>query len=341
MRICELSKEMEPSWDKYVLNHPDSTFYHTIGWRNVIVKTYKHKQIYLVALEKDEIVGILPLFLMKSHLFGNKLVSLPFGAYGGVCSQNIQIENSLINKAIEITLEKKAKYLELRNLSYNSSDKLVTQNIYKTSILKLYENVDEMFENLKKDKKRAIFKSHKRNLDWEWNNKAENFYHLYSKNMNNLGSPAHSMIFFKNILKEFPNNSMIQVVKKGDDIIYSAFYFSNKDTIINCWSSTLNKYRKYYPTDYGIWNAIQYSIKNGYKFYDFGRSLEGSSNLEFKRRWGVEHVELKYQYFLNKIDKPPNQSSTNPKRQIFAKYWKKAPSWSTNILGVFIRKNLP
>jgi len=61
----------------------------------VVKKTYKHKPIYLVAKENGEIKGVLPLFLMRSVIFGKKLVSVPFTPYGGVCADNETIDTHL------------------------------------------------------------------------------------------------------------------------------------------------------------------------------------------------------------------------------------------------------
>ncbi len=83
MEICELKNSDEKAWDEYVLNHPDSTFYHQTGWKHVVEKSYGHKPYYLLAKEDGVIKGVLPLFFMKSLLFGRKLVSLPFAPYGG------------------------------------------------------------------------------------------------------------------------------------------------------------------------------------------------------------------------------------------------------------------
>ena len=89
MEITELQSEGEKAWDSYVLNSNSSTFYHQIGWRNVVEKTYKHKPVYLIAKEEEEgeIKGVLPLFLMKSMIFGKKPVSVPFAPYGGACAE--------------------------------------------------------------------------------------------------------------------------------------------------------------------------------------------------------------------------------------------------------------
>jgi len=96
MEITELRREDEKAWDSYILKSGTSTFYHQIGWRKVVEKTYKHKPIYLIAKEEGEIKGVLPLFLMRSWLFGKKLVSVPFAPYGGVCADDKTIEKALV-----------------------------------------------------------------------------------------------------------------------------------------------------------------------------------------------------------------------------------------------------
>jgi len=102
MEITELRREDEKAWDSYIYKSSSSTFYHQLGWRNVVKKTYKHKPIYLVAKENGEIEGVLPLFLMKSMIFGKKLVSVPFAPYGGVCADDGIAEKMLIEEAIRV-----------------------------------------------------------------------------------------------------------------------------------------------------------------------------------------------------------------------------------------------
>jgi hypothetical protein len=94
LEITELKREDEKAWDSYVLKSSTSTFYHQIGWRNVVEKTYKHKSVYLIAKEEE--------FLMRSMLFGKKLVSVPFGPYGGVCADNETVKDVLIDEAKRI-----------------------------------------------------------------------------------------------------------------------------------------------------------------------------------------------------------------------------------------------
>lgn len=61
-------------------------------------KTYNHKPLYLIAKENGVIKGVLPLFLMRSVIFGKKLVSVPFAPYGGVCADSETVEKALIDE---------------------------------------------------------------------------------------------------------------------------------------------------------------------------------------------------------------------------------------------------
>lgn len=339
MEIQELGKNDEKEWDVFVRRQDDATFFHLIGWKNVVEKTYKHKSYYLVAKEDDEIKGVLPLFLMKSVFFGKKLISIPFVYCGGVCAESSDAANGLINEATTIAKNLGVDYLELRNCSedVNLSD---TNYTFVTSILELSPDSEDVFGVMSKNKRKTISKSEKQNLEAEWGNDVESFYHLYAHNMRDLGTPVHSYNFFSNILYNFPNNSKILLVKRNGDVLYGALFLFYKNTMMDFMSSTIGEYRKYYPTDFGIWTAIKYACENGYRYFDFARSIKGSSNQEFKRRWSAETKQLYYQYYLN-TSNTPDYDPSNQKYQKFIRMWKKVPVPVAKVLGPKIRRYIP
>jgi len=98
MKITELQKEEEKAWDSYIYNSNSSTFYHQIDRKKVVEKTYKHKPIYLIAKEEGEIKGVLPLFLMRSMIFGKKLVSVPFALMVVFVQMTKQLKKHLLKK---------------------------------------------------------------------------------------------------------------------------------------------------------------------------------------------------------------------------------------------------
>ena len=353
MEVYELKKEYEEEWDKFVRNSRDATFFHQVGWKRVITKTYNHKPIYLMVLDKDnEIKGILPMFLMKSKIFGNRLISVPFAPYGGICANDAKAFNLLINEAMKIAKDMDVKFIEFRNLNqryillyrkflYNNN--VSVKSNYVTSILELSEDHEYIWRyKLTKNKRKNISRSLRSGLIAEWTDDANEFYRLYAHNMRDLGTPVHSKEFFKNILNEFSNSSKILIVRYNDEPIYSAFYLLyNNDVIINAWSSTLRKYRKLNPSDFGIWFVIKYACVNKFKCYDFGRSQIGSGNFEYKRRWSTVTIPLLYVYYLAKPSDVPDLTSRNVNRRRFAQIWSKLPVTLANIIGPRIRRHIP
>ena len=341
MEICELKKKDEEAWDEYVYKSNSSTFYHQIGWKNVVEKTYKHKPVYLIAKEEGEIKGVLPLFLMKSVIFGKKLASVPFASYGGVCADNEIIAGALIDKAKRIAKEFGADYLELRHL-YKNEAELATNDVYFTLILELNQNPNILWEKLRKSMRRYVRKAVKNNLEVTIDSiNLKGFYNVYTKNMRDLGTPVHSYRFFENILLEFPGHTNIATVQYKDNIIASLFLLYFKDTVIYGWGSSLRKYLDLNPNYILFWELIKHAYKKKYKFFDFGRSQKSEGTFLFKKGWGAEPKQLYYQYYLNKLNYPPDTSKNSTKRQRFAKIWRKIPISLANKLGPRLRSNIP
>jgi FemAB-related protein (PEP-CTERM system-associated) len=336
--ISELKKEDEKAWDEYVLKHPDSTFYHQIGWKNVVEKSYGHKPYYLLAKEDGEIKGVLPLFFMESLLFGKKLVSVPFAPYGGEVGDCISVEDMLIERAIEISKEVEAKYMELRNNKLKDS-KLDCNNNYMTLILKLDKDPELVWQVFNNKVRNSIRKSLKFELETNDGN-VEEFYNLYSKNMRDLGTPTHSKEFFNNVMSEFKEKAEILSVRLNGKSVSAAILLYFKNTIISGWAASDSKYDKLNSNNLLYWNAIKSGCERGFEFFDFGRSIKSSGTYRFKKPWGANERQLNYVYYLNKASEKPDTSQSSSKRMIFAEAWKILPVSITRSIGPIFRKDL-
>ena len=73
-------------WSAFVEACAEATFFHRIEWRDLMEEVFRHRTHYLVAERGGALVGVLPLARVKSWLFGDALVSLPFAVYGGLRS---------------------------------------------------------------------------------------------------------------------------------------------------------------------------------------------------------------------------------------------------------------
>jgi|LGOV01.1.fsa_nt_gb hypothetical protein len=45
------------AWDHFVMDHPGGTFFHLIGWKRVVEKSFGHASHYLMAVNSSKLKG--------------------------------------------------------------------------------------------------------------------------------------------------------------------------------------------------------------------------------------------------------------------------------------------
>src|SRR5262249_41879394 len=115
MRVERVDSDFAASWDRYVASKSEAHLYHTYAWREVIEEVFGRRCHYRAAFDDDECVrGVLPLAHLKSRVFGNFLVSLPYFNYGGVLADSVQVAHELLTAASELARENAVDHVELR-----------------------------------------------------------------------------------------------------------------------------------------------------------------------------------------------------------------------------------
>src|SRR5437870_1059429 len=98
MKIEELKEQDCVAWDSYVHTAPAGLPQHLSGWRSVLRNTYGYETRYLFARceqagnNGSPIVGVMPLFFVKSLLTGHTAMTMP----GGLCADNQTVAQALI-----------------------------------------------------------------------------------------------------------------------------------------------------------------------------------------------------------------------------------------------------
>ena len=85
--------------------------FHTSGWLDVLSDVYGIEPFFL---EKGG--DSLPLALLRSRIFGNRLVSVPFADYGGVCGDGKNAE-WLVKSALDLAGGMDIDFMEIRSPS--------------------------------------------------------------------------------------------------------------------------------------------------------------------------------------------------------------------------------
>ncbi|MDY6971069.1 MAG: FemAB family XrtA/PEP-CTERM system-associated protein [Thermodesulfobacteriota bacterium] len=346
----------EEIWDSFVMKHPEGTIFHLIQWKNVIEKTFGHKAHYLIAEEAGNafkasdnnhvkssnitIVGVLPLFTVKSAIFGRYLVSVPFSELGGPIANSEIIEARLVSQAIQYTKENCLEYLEFRNMN-PKAEGLSQKDLYFNFSREIYDSLEDNMKAIPRKSRRMIRQGEKNNLSFEFGLHAiDSFYDILARSYQHLGTPIFASRFFHNFYTEFGDRCNILMIFSDGRPIAGVFFFLFKNKVVPYYAGSLVQYRKLAPNDYMYWQLMKYGCENGFKIFDFGRSRADTGSFHFKRHWGFEPKSLCYQYFLNTLDDLPNLSPANPKYKKKIELWQRLPFWATKILGPPIAKYL-
>ncbi len=327
-------------WDAFVERSPDATFFHRIGWREIIDDVFRHRTHYLVAERAGEIVGVLPLAEVKSALFGHALTSLPFGVYGGPVADDASATHDLVEAAAAIARDLGVGHMELRNREVKCPG-WPRQDLYVAFRKQLLPDVEANLLAIPRKQRAMIRKGIRNGLTSHVERDAGRFFALYADNMHRHGTPPFAKGYFERLLAVFGDACEIMTVSDTDGCPVSgvlSFYF--RDEVLPYYAGDTVAARDLAANDFKYWELMRRASERGLRVFDYGRSKVGTGSFDFKKNWGFEPVALAYEYLLVKRDSIPQNNPLNPKYRAFIAVWKRLPLSAANALGPHIVRNL-
>jgi serine/alanine adding enzyme len=330
------------AWEEFVEQNAGCSNYHRWGWKQAIENSFRWPTFYLMAEDAGRICGILPLVWQKSTFFGSFLTSLPFLNCGGVIAENQSAKDALVTEAIAIAKQKGADYLELRQRA-NPELNLPTKTHKVAMILPVDPDPEVMWAALLHKVRTDIRKAVKSGLEAEFGGQEflDIFYDIFAKNMRDLGTPVYGRKLFSEILKAFPKDSHICVVRHQGKPVAVSFLSEYRGTLEALWSSSLYEFASLKPNMFLYWSILRFAGQKGFRFFDFGRSSIGSGTHRFKKQWGSQEVPLHWVYWIPDGAALPEINNDNPRYQLAIRMWQKLPVSVTKLIGPPIVKRLP
>ncbi|MBS1812944.1 MAG: FemAB family PEP-CTERM system-associated protein [Acidobacteria bacterium] len=333
-------------WDAFVQNSAAATFCHLSGWARVIERVWNHEPHHLLAETNGEISGVLPLFHVKSRLFGSMLVSSPNAVYGGVAADNSESGNALMAEAKRLAKQLQVDYLELRDTvetGFGNDGDLHRKDLYFSFEHPISTDEEALMKTFPRDIRTMIRKGAKNGLTAQLGREEflDEFYEVYATSLRHLGTPVFPKRLFVEFLREFPNHSDILMIRQGDKVAGSVLSFYFRDKVMPYYAGAYADFYRAGINNFMYWELMRSAATRGYARFDFGRSKTGTGAYEFKRGWGMETKSLPYHFYLVRAKEMPNLNPTNPKFELMIKVWKQLPLGVTKMVGPMIVKNLP
>ncbi len=339
MQIRTLTQHDAKRWEDFVADHPEATFFHCLGWRKVLEEAFGHPTYYLYAEQAGKIVGILPLGLIRSRLFGDALTSTPFCVYGGALAYDIAVRSALEQAACDLARALKVDYLELRYLHPSGSGR-PAKALYVTFRKALAPDLESNFKAIPRKQRAMVRKGMEAGLTSTIDTTVDRFYRVYAESVRNLGTPVFPKGYFKTLVAVFGKACEILVVEHRGQPVAACLSFYFRDEVLPYYGGGTAAARALHANDFLYWEVMRRALEQGIRMFDFGRSKRGTGSFRFKTHWGFTPQPLYYEYELIRARTLPEVNPLNPKYQLFIRAWRHLPLSVANLIGPWLARSL-
>ncbi len=342
--VCaELARGREDVWDAFVYAHPDATFFHRAGWRQVIERSFGHTTHYLMAERDGVVVGVLPLGHVTSPLFGQSLISVPFGVYGGPLAADEDALAALEAAALGVMARTRVKVMEWRALGDPGALRAGWQergDLYVTFRKPITADDEVNLKAIPRKQRAMVRKGIDRGLTSVAGRDMRMLYPIYAESVRNLGTPVFARRYFEILAEVFgPDLDVVTVLDAGVPVA-SVMNFYWRSEVIPYYGGGRALARECYGNDFMYWEVMRRAAARGCTLFDFGRSKAGTGAFAFKKNWGFTPEPLRYRFCLTEGARIPETNPLNPKYRLMIATWKRLPLPVANLIGPFIVKGV-
>lgn len=323
--------------------------YHSSAWKEAYDAYGLHTH-WLVASMGGKPTGILPLVRQSNRLFGRRIVSLPWVDEAGAIGEPEAV-HSLLDHATHLADEYGSAFdiTVKQPISNSSLTEAADWVVHSGSKILMRRQLDMSSEDLWKELspkvRNQVRKAEKNGLETESGGVelVSDFFNVYSRNMRDLGSPSHSLKFFRVLLEALAENARIYCTRLNGEVIGAGIVLDNRPSLDIPWASSLREHNRLCVNHCLYWQILSDACEAGYEWFHFGRSTIGSGQYKFKKQWGAEEAPLAwltYSQNPRRIDEE-NPSELTEKFDFAQKIWAKLPLWLTRQIGPQIIRHVP
>lgn len=326
------------AWDAFLEGREGATFSHLAGWDGPMAEL-GHRVLRTVAMDgSGNWLAVLPLVHVRSRIFGNYLVSMPFLNDGGPVGEAAGRE-ALVEKAIERAAALRVDLLELRTREAVAGLDTRTRKV--TVLLDLPDSRDELWEDVFRSKLRSqIRRPMKEGMEARFGpDQLDAFYGVFARNMRDLGTPVLPRAFFEATVQGLGEGTLVGAVYHEGRPVATGFGLRYGEELEMTWASSLREYDRLAPNMLLYWSFMEACIERGVGRFNFGRCTPGGGTHRFKRQWGGTDVPLPWgQWSPRGVSATPNPEGGFG---LAVKVWQRLPLALTNRLGPRISRGIP
>jgi len=313
-----LQTDDETEYETALKTDAHALLYGSIKYRNLLRQVTNCQDLYLIAKNQGEIVGILPFFLKRNSKYGDILNSLPFyGSNGGVMCRpafgdNLAIKRKLLDAAHQLAIEKGVVLSTIITSPFEAdTDIYETYSGYnfkdsRIGLICRLPQADDielaLMEMIHSKTRNLVKKAVKENIVCRRSNSIKDLKLLaamHKQNMEAIGGIAKDWSFFQNIpeIFEFDKDYCVYIAELNNKPISTLLVFYYHLTVEYYTPAIVAEYRNLQPNSLLIYEAMKDASTRGFQYWNWGGTWVGQDALyHFKKRWGAD--DYPYHYYV-------------------------------------------
>lgn len=328
--------------DRFVLAHPQGTPFHETRWTDLVRTTFGFATSTLVAADQDEILGVLPLALVAAPITGRRLVSVPYGVYGGILSSHAEAIGAL-DEALQILARRESvRFVELRYLGPGptSHASAVTHETYRCE---LPTDPDDVMGSIPRKARAEVRRARDRHgvQFLAGPDLFDGFYRLYCLNKRGLGSPIFRRSYFRRLIELFGHRAQLHGVALDGELLVAVLSLAGGDTLYPYYSGAAPDANRVGASNAMYALLMEDAVRRGFRTFDFGRSRVGSGPARFKQHMGFSPTPLDYQFYFPYGGRPPQLNPDNPAMRLPQRVLSSLPLWLARVVGPSVMRHVP
>jgi CelD/BcsL family acetyltransferase involved in cellulose biosynthesis len=311
MRVEELTSEREDAYDAFVRTQAEALLYHSLGYRDLLLRHLGCRPHYVLALEGAEIGGVMP--LMWTEAGGSRVWnSLPYyGSNGGVVASSRKARAALLAtyRAL-VTSDATLAGMVASNPFADGGDLAPVHNITDSRISQATplpftgDPAEEIAARIDGSARRNVRKAQREGVTVEVDpGEMRALARIHRDNIESIGGLAKETSFFEDVQAVFEAGRDYDLwVARRDGAVVAAL-------LVLYWGETAEYFtpavehdaRPFQPLAAILLEAMTHSARRGVRRWNWGGTWETQTGVyRFKRKWGA--VDRAYTYYVQLND---------------------------------------
>lgn len=349
--VCRLAELGDPCERRrirrFIAEHPAATPFHRLEWIEAVEAGTGNRARCLLLERDGAIVGLLPLNVVHSPVFGRVLAASGFAVAGGwlLARASVTDADRAFAAVEELAGRLACPAIELRggSMPHPRAGWRVQSDAHAGFMRPLAADDAAELLAIPRKQRAEVRKGLERDLAVEIGTGERDraaHYAVYAESVRNLGTPVFPRALFDAVLNRFGDDADILTVWHAGSPVASVLSLYHRGAVMPYWGGGTRSARGLRANDRMYFELMRHARSRGAVHFDFGRSKVGSGAFDFKRNWGFAPEPLAYAQWtapgIVPRDTDPRSGAYSAKIAV----WRRLPLPLANRLGPLIARGL-